>query len=585
MSKSRVIAVLEEAAAALEILDDGGFRKMAWRNAARALDDFAGDYDNLLALHKLTQIKGIGDGLARMIETIEQTGSHPEIDQVKAKLPPGLLEILKVDGIGPKKLQQLWMLHGIQNFAQLKAAAEKGQLSKMKGFGAKTSDKIQASILFVEQQRGKLLITDGRALAAKLIDSIHEVDAELQVEWAGQLARHCEIVDCIELRVCGDDVEGLEEAVLGAINPSGDCQFENGALRFALEHTPVRIDLLPPPDQAGPSGPGSVVWRIAQDSAPEHFAELRRRAAQKQWTLSHESLLDAAGKPLAPADPAAFYALLNLPAIPAPLRENIHEFALADGPGIPLPLAFADLQGCVHNHTTESDGRQSLPEMVAAARALGLTYFGVADHSQAAAYARGLSPDRLLRQTEEVDGLNRRLKLEGVDCLVLKGTESDILEDGALDYEDWVLDRLDYVVASVHSRFGLDQAAQTKRLVRALEHPKTCILGHMTGRLLLERAGYALDRAAIFQAAAAHQVAIEFNCHPQRLDVDWRYMQEFKALGGKFILSADAHSAQDLQYLKLGVDVIQKAGLAPADILNTLSGPDLLAYFRARGRK
>ncbi|MGH7143237.1 MAG: helix-hairpin-helix domain-containing protein [Planctomycetota bacterium] len=577
MARRQAVAALEAASVALEILDDPGFRKSVWRNAARALADFPGDFDDLLARRRLTDIPGIGKSLAALIEAIAANGSHPELDEVLAKLPPGLLELLKIDGIGPKKLQQLWMLHGIASWADLKTAIDTGRLGSFKGFGAKTAEKIHISMLFLDEQRGKRLITDARGLAASLTEALAAVDATLEVQAAGQLARACEVVDALELRVIGEEVEGLAEEVLGAIDPKGEVQFEDTQLRFQIDHTPVRIDLIERSRLSQSAGAGSIVHRVLQDSAPEHRAELRRRATAQGLALAADALQDTAGRALALHDAAEFYSRLGLPFIPPALREGRHEFALADGPGIPPAFAFTDVVGCVHNHTTESDGRHSLEQMVAAARALGLRYFGVADHSQSARYANGLLPNRLLEQTENIDGLNRRLAGEGADFRVLKGVESDILEDGALDYEDWVFERLDYVVASVHSRFNLDAAAQTKRIVRAIEHPATRILGHMTGRLLLTRPGYPLDRRAIFAAAAEHGVAIEFNCHPQRLDVDWRYMQEIKASGAKVIISADAHSTQDLEYLKLGAELINKGGLEKGDILNTRSAEELLA--------
>ena len=579
MSKEKVMAILEEGAAALEILEDTGFKKVAWRNAARALDDCEGDFGNLLAQGKLTSIKGIGASLAQMLTTIAATGSHPEIAAAKAKLPPGLLDILKVEGVGPKKLQQLWMLHGINSMAQLKAAAESGRLKTFKGFGAKTADKIHASILFIEQQKGKLLITAARALAATLTSAIAGMDESLEIESTGELARNCEVVNAIGLRVIGDEVEGLSEELLGAINPTGDVQFDETTLRFSVDGTPVTIELAARAELATPE---FIVRKIVQDSAPTHLARLNKIAQARGLALTPVALKDSAGKELAITSEQDFYQRLGLPFIPPALREDVVEFTLAEKNAVPPSLTFRDLIGCVHNHTTASDGRHTLEQMVAAARALGLHYYGIADHSPLAAYARGLSPDTLLRQTEDIDGLNRRLALEGVKFQVFKGTESDIREDGSLDYEDWVLQRLDYVVASIHSRFNLGREEQTQRIIRAIEHPATCVLGHMTGRLLLERAGYDIDRRAVFEAAAAHRVAIEFNCHPQRLDADWRHLHEVVALGGKVIISADAHSISDLEYLKLGVEVINKAGLSKQDILNCLPADELLAHFKRK---
>jgi len=572
VANRQIAAFLEELALLMELSGENPFRIRAHARAARAIERLEQDAVELVARDGLTGIRGIGPGLAGLIAEFVRTGTALDYEKLKSAVPAGLLDMLRVPGLGPRKVRAVHQELGIDTLDGLEEACRPGTLGGLSGFGKKTQENILLGIEQVRRYRGWHRV-DGAweaadALRAALAAHPH-VD---RVSAAGDLRRCTEIVGSIPLLAGSRRPAEVAAAFSGHSLASEVISLDPDRAAIRLR-SGLRADLFLVDD----SQFGATLHHLTGSAA--HRTQMRDRARQRGLQLEEQHLLRG-GAAIPCADEEDLFAAVDLDYIPPELREGLGEVEAAERGELPVLVEAGDIRGMLHVHTTYSDGEASLEEMATAVRKRGFSYLGVADHSRSAAYARGLSEEDVRRQHAEIDELNERL----ADFRLFKGIESDILADGALDYDDRLLASFDFVIVSVHSRFQMGAADMTRRLVRAIEHPACTILGHLTGRLLLEREGYPLDVDTVLEAAARCRVAVEINADPSRLDIDWRHLRKARDLGVGIAVNTDAHTIAGLDHLRYGLGVARKGWLRPGDVINTMDATAIAAYFRAARR-
>lgn len=531
-------------------------------NRAKALGAISFTIDRLtdpifkLDTLEIQKIRGIGKSVAASIEEIKQSGTLVELEELIAETPEGVLELFKVKGLGVKKIKTLWRELGIDNLNELRIACENGKIAETKGFGLKTQDAILESLVFIQAQAGKLRMDKGKELSDQLFDLLVEVYPQIEV--SGQIANAADVVDELCFIVPLNDFgskktlpSDFEEDYAASSPFSWRGHFEGNSMKVVI-HFVLQKDF--------------VSAKIIHSSHDNHLKYVSSTANQNLFTfLKNKSFQNE----------QEAYELFGSKYIPAELRVGQGEFELVNGIGLEELITFESLKGTVHNHSTYSDGKHTLREMATFCKEeLKLEYFGIADHSQSAAYAGGLQPSQLVKQWDEIDQLN----IELAPFKILKGIESDILANGSLDYENEILKEFDYVVASVHSGLNMDIEKATDRLIKAIENPFTTILGHPTGRLLLSRKGYPLDFKKIIDACAANNVIMELNASPYRLDIDWRLIPYCLEKGVKISINPDAHSMAGLLDMTYGVNVARKAGLTKAMTFNAMALSQMEVY-------
>jgi DNA polymerase (family 10) len=527
-----------------------------------------------VATGKVREVKGIGQALAEKLAELVGTGRLAYYDQLKQSIPPGLIEMTAIAGLGPKKITAVWHHLGITTVGELEYACIENRLVGLPGFGQKTQDKIRQGILQLKKRRGFHLYANVIGEAERIVEAIRRAAGVAGAALVGDLRRRMEIVGDIRILVGASRIESVLDA-LRQVEGLADLTLRQDSGQ-ALAGNVI----------TGKSPVGaSVSVMVCEKVTPHrllaatgndaHLALLSARAARMKvrWDLAGE----ASGRPAPEADSEeALYAAVGLPYIEPELREGLDEIEAAEAGRLAALVQASQIQGIFHNHTTYSDGAAGLDEMVASAKALGYRYIGISDHSQSAFYANGLKEDRIREQHAAIDALRKRV----TGIAVFKGIEADILPDGSMDYPDEVLARFDFVIGSVHSRFNLSEAEQTARVVRALANPFVTMLGHPTGRLLLSREGYRIDMKRVIEAAQEHGKAIEINANPHRLDLDWRLCRDAKAQGVKVSINPDAHDAEGLEDVPFGVNVARKGGLTASDVVNTLGPEEILPALR-----
>lgn len=544
-----VADLLHEMGQRIALAGGNPYRARAYAGAAQTLRTLTEPLGEIIAAGRLRELPGIGEAIAAMIPTLHETGTHPSLESLRSDISSGVLEMLAVPGLKPEKVLALFRELGIGSLDQLRQAAESGALAGAKRFGPAFQEKVLGGLAALQVGQGRLHMHR----AAEMLEAeAHRLQAAAPqikaVTIAGDLRRGCELVGDLALVAT---VKGAAEAVTA------------GSITVYLTDKARR---------------GSTLLFATGSAA--HIAQLQSLAREKGWTLDVTGL-HAGGAVIAGTE-AAIYAALGMPFIAPELREGDGEIELALAGSLPKLVEAKDLKGILHAHTTRSDGADTLADMADAARARGYRYLGISDHSQSAHYAGGLKLPEIEAQHAEIDGLNAGY---GEEFRVLRGIEADILEDGSLDYPDEVLARFDFVVASVHGRFRLDEARQTARIVRAVANPFTTILGHMTGRQLLRRPGYDVDVEAVLAECARHGVAVEINANPWRLDLDWRWHRQALAHGCTMSINPDAHSVSEIDLVRWGVAMARKGGVPKSRVLNALDLPKLqrlLARRRAR---
>lgn len=569
MEKSAVIAVLEEMAVLLELHGENPFKVRAFQNGARALETFEGNLAIAVADGTLKQVKGIGAGLLADIRSLVETGGLPVYEKLKADTPAGLLEMLAIPGLGPKKIKAIHEGLGISSVGELEYACLENRLVDLPGFGEKTQAKILKSLEFWKKHRGRFLYAEALPVAQALEAAIAALPSVERVAIAGSLRRKAETVKDVDLVAVATDPTAVMaafvslpdvEAVIGQGDTKSSVRLKNG----------LGVDLRVFDAEAFPYG-------LLHFTGSQAFNTTLRQRAKARGLKLNEYGLWRDDTRLPAREESEVLAHLDLPYLPPELREDRGEIAEAEAGRVPMLVRDEDLLGVFHVHTHASDGEASIREMALRARALGYKYIGISDHSVSAFYARGLDAERLAAQRAEIEALNA--ELDGIT--ILAGVEADILADGALDYDAAILARLDFVIGSVHSRFSQDRAQMTARLVRAVSDPHLTMLGHLTGRLLLSREAYDFDLEAVLQAAAKHGKIIELNANPHRLDIDWRDLKRVRELGLQVSINPDAHSLKGLEDTRYGVAVARKGGLRPEDVFNTSSLEAVRARLRA----
>ena len=571
--RAAIADALDEIALLLELAGENPFKSRAYSSGARILRSLDADPAELIRTRSLGQIKGIGPALAEKIAVLATTGSLPYLDALRTRIPAGLLDWLKVPGLGPKKARVIHVTLGIATLDELEAAAREGRLRDLGGFGGATEKKILEGIERVRAHAGRYLRPVILAEAGRLLARIAAAPGVVRAAIAGSVRRCVETSKDIDIVAASADAAAVMEAF--ASDPHVAEVTGRGPTKCS-----VRL-------VSGPAADLRVVPDVSFAAAMCYFTgskaqnvALRGRAQRRGLTLNEYALTRTADGTAIPCeDEAAVYGALGLPFIPPELREDAGEIEAAEAGRLPKLLELSDLRGILHCHSTWSDGVATIQEMADAARALGMGYLGLCDHSRSAAYAGGMSIERVREQHAEIDRINRAY--DGA-FRVLKGIEVDILADGTLDYPDEVLASFDLVVASVHSRFNLTAEEQTARMIRATGSPYVDIVGHPSGRILLTRDAYPLDLDAVVAAAAERGVAVEVNAHPNRLDLDPVSLRRGLAKGLTTSIDPDAHRTDELPFVGYGVETARRGWASAADVLNARPLPELSAWLSAR---
>jgi DNA polymerase (family X) len=566
MDRKAVAQVLEQIAAFLELKAENPFRIRAFRTAARAVGSFPGDLREGIEDGSLAATKGVGPATLQIVAEIVATGRASMLEELREQIPPGLVEMLAISGLGVAKIRQMHEVLDIDSVPELEAAALDGRLARLPRFGPKTSENILKGIAFLRQASAYRLSHHAADEAEGLRAALERLPGVLEAVVAGEVRRRTEVVRDIVIVLVAEvppaelfrrlgQLPGIHEFA-GQDDRRLTLRFAGGASAQIVVTTPVNA--------------GAVL--VQATGSESHLRELAAHAASRDFSLTGAALWR--GSDFVPTpDEARFYAALDLDSIPPELREGQGEVEAAAHHALPTLLERSDLRGFLHCHTRYSDGSSSVEELSLACRDAGFEYVGITDHSQAAAYAGGLKPDDLARQSDEIDEVNARL--DGIR--VLKGVEADILQDGRIDFDESVLARLDFVIASVHSRFNMGEREMTARMLAAMDNPYLTILGHPTGRLLLSREPYGLDIDAVIEKAAATGVALEINADPHRLDLDWRVVRRARERGAAISIGADAHNVAGIANVEFGVGTARKGWLGPDDVLNTLPVEQFLA--------
>jgi DNA polymerase (family X) len=582
MDKNQVANLLDEIASLLELKEGSNpFEVRAYQNAARAVNGLDGDIEQLTREGKLKGVPGLGSTSIKRIEEAVETGHIALYDELVETTPPVKLEMMRIPGVGPKKINAIYNQLHVNSIPDLVQACEENKVAALPGFGKKTQDKIVQGIAFLAQHAGRFLYPVGEEEASHIYKVLKDLPEIVRIQVAGSLRRRRETIGDIDMVVSVADSasEDARRKIMDVFTSQPSVQAITGkgeTKSSVVLSSGINMDL-----------------RVVNDSqfpytlhhftgSKEHHIPLRRRALSMNMTINDYGLFK--GKEphleLVPCkDETDIYAALGMAYIEPELREDMGEIEAAVNGTLPGLVQESDLRGVLHVHSTWSDGQNTIREMAEACIARGMTYLGLTDHSKTAAYAGGLNEEDLRRQHEEIDLLNKEYSGR---LHILKGIECDILRDGSLDFTDDVLATLDFVVASIHSLFNLSPEEQTQRMLRAISNRYVDIIGHPTGRILLGREGYALDLDSVIDVAAEYGVCIEINAHPSRLDLDWRYLHRARDKGIKIPIDPDAHVISGLDDMRFGIGIARKGWLRASDVLNTMTTNNLLDFFKNR---
>ena len=567
--------VLSQIAAYLELRGENRFKSKAYDTAARSILALgADDLAPLLATGEIGQVRGLGPATIAVVRDLVESGSSRYLDQLREATPEGLLDMLRVPGLNPAKIHLIHDELAIDDIEELEAAARDGRLARLKGFGPKTAEKILTGIAFARESAVQLLIPHAIAEARRLLEMVREHPDVSDAALAGSVRRHREIVREIDVVArCRDDVAPEQVAAsftrIGGVKEAIDTGASAVMIHF-VDGTRLHLRC------ARPAHFAVAHWRAT--GTDEHLELVRARLAERGLLVVGDEI-QSADHPVPVPSEEELYRLAGMAFVPPELREALGEVDAAARDALPQLVTPADVRGVLHCHTLYSDGKHSVADMARAAKERGWSFLGVSDHSAAAFYASGMSREHVLAQHAEIDALNAD---PATGIRVLKGIEADILADGRLDYDAETRSRFDYVIGSIHSRFAMDAAAMTERILRALDDPALTILAHPTGRLLLAREPYPFDVDAVIEKAAAVGVALELNADPRRLDLDWRHVLAAKRAGATIAIGPDAHSANALDNTTVGVGMARKGWLEARDVLNTRGAEDVIAFAKQR---
>lgn len=559
LDANHILRQLKTTIKLMELHDENPFKIRSIQSAVNNIERGEVDIEGK-SPQELQNLPGIGKSIAESITSLQTTGSFPALDELLARTPGGILEILEIKGLGPKKVKTLWEELNVTSTHELMEACQSGQVAKIKGFGEKTQESIIQSLQFKEANQGKWLFADLEAALEDLAREIRKHGSVAEVVPVGEYGRKMEIIEQVEWLVATEDrkevLEVLQTFPLLERDHKRSSPFTWRG-RLVFPEVKMTFYFSDPAD--------FVLEKILRTSSKAHL--LHQVEPEK-------SLVEIIREECHYYTEAEAYQKGGLPLIPEEMREGMFEFELAKSGKLDQLVTDKDLKGILHNHSTYSDGKHTLRQMAEHCRDLGYEYLGISDHSRTAFYAGGLEIERVQQQHREIDQLNQEL----APFRIFKGIESDILIDGSLDYPTEVLSTFDFIVASVHSSLNMDVKKATQRLLRAIENPYTTVLGHPTGRLLLRRGGYPIDHKAIIQACADHGVVIEINANPWRLDLDWRWVQEAMDKGVKLSINPDAHEMEGFADMRYGVIAGRKGGLTRDMTFNALSLTEMENY-------
>lgn len=562
MNNSAVAEALEEIAILLELKGENPFKARAYSTGARTIRSLEEEVEILAKEGRLKGIPGVGESLRDKITELCKTGKLPYLEELRSSFPSGLMQMLKIEGLGPKKTKMLWDELKIQNLAELEKACKDDKVAHLKGFGAKTQQKILEGIVKLSKTTGRVLVSDARIHATPLLETLRAHPKALRVELAGSTRRGRESVQDVDILVSSDD----PAAIMTTVAAYGASVIGSGTTKTSIRlESGLQVDVrVVKPIEFG------AAWAYFTGSK-EFNIVLRGRALDRGLSLNEYQLTPiAGGDPVPCPTEEAVFAALDLEWIPPEMRENAGEIALAAEKKIPRLVERSDIKGVLHVHTTESDGADTLEKMVQAAIDAGFDYVGISDHTKLAFYANGLDESRVARQAEAIEKVREKV---GKKIRIFHGVEADILPDGGgVDLDQKTLESLDFVIASLHSSqfFKMDRAKTTKCVVDALSHPCVKVFGHPTARQILGREGAQFDWEAVFETAKKHDVAIEINGQPARLDADWVHIRRARTKGVKLIVNPDAHATGEFVYTDYATTEARRGWLTKEDLVNTL---------------
>jgi len=566
MDKAQVAEILLEIGTLLELKGENPFKTRAYKNAARTIENLSEPLTKIVAEKQLGQIKGIGEALEQKITELVETGELAYYRDLKASLPPGLIEMLEIPGLGPKKIQALNQKLGVDSVEKLEAACRKGQIAQLDGFGEKTQINLLEGIERRRTYASKHLLSEALRAAEPLLERLREHPGVIRCSAAGSLRRFREVIGDIDLLASSKKPAAVIEFFVA--QPDVIKVTAQGETKASvILQGGIQCDLRVVSDREFP-------FALAYfTGSKEHNIVMRQRAIQRGLRLNEYGLFKSKTETRDPQllvscrDEAEIFSKLDLPFVPPELREDHGEFAAAEKKDLPRLIEWTDLRGALHNHSVWSDGHDRLEEIADYMEGLGLEYWAITDHSQSSFQANGLDAKRLREQMKEIKTINGRLAERGSEFRLLTGCEVDILRD-RLDFDDELLSELEVVVASLHVPSN-NEAENTKRLIRAAQNPFVHMLGHPTGRLLLEREPYPVNMQAVIDACAETGTWIELNCNPHRLDLDWRLWPYAKQKGIKCAINPDAHRNEHSGFLRFGTGIADKGWLEKGDVINT----------------
>ncbi len=568
--------VLTQIATLLELHGESAFRVRSFQSAAKTVASLTpAELKRTLPAGEVG-LEGVAPEALDVVRELVETNSATLLETLQEETPEGLMEMLRVPGLGPARIRLIHDGLHIETLRELEQAAADGRLAALPRFGDKTAERIVLGIASLKESGAYVLYEHGRAEAERLRALIASQPAVLDVAIAGSIRRKCDLVRDVDLVAAVHGSPSVVAAALSHMEGVKDV-VGGGAASVTLRLTNgTRLDLT----CVRPEQFACALWRAT--GSESHVRAVVAHAAQLGYTLVGDELRDANGVSCVLASEEALFAQLGLAYIEPELREGADEVSSAMSGTLPDLIAEPALRGALHCHSQYSDGSSSIRDMAQAAQARGWQYLGVSDHSQSNTYAGGLSRDAVLKQHEEIDAINAEYEASGIGFRVLKGIEADILPCGRVDYDAAVLDRFDFVIASVHSRYGMNERQMTDRVLKALDDPHVTVLGHPTGRLLLTREPYAINMQEVIAKAGAVGVAVELNADPHRLDIDWRLCRIAREHNTLVSIGPDAHSPQGLDHVSLGVGIARKGWLSSENVLNTRSASEVLTFARAR---
>ena len=561
-----IVDVLKKIAILLELKGENAFKIRAYRTGSEIVETYSGDIIKLALDDDLKGIKGIGTALAQKIHELAATGKLEYFENLKNEFPQSIFDLFKISNLGPKKIKILYDQLGIDSISKLKQFCKSGEVGEISGFAKKSVSKILDSISFHEDNANTFRLGDVAPIAENILEFLRSHPDTEQAAIAGSYRRGKEILHDLDFIVSTKSPESIIHSFANM-----DTVVEiisNGSTKSS-----IRLDNGLQCDLRAVSNAEYPFTLNYFTGSKGHNIQVRAIALKKGYKLNEYGLIP---KTDADADSSIsgsihtesdLYEALGLKMIHPCLRENSGELEAASENKLPELVILENLRGTFHNHTTASDGKNTLEEMANAAKDLGLQYLGISDHSKSSVQANGLSEEKLLAQIKEIQSLNNSCPN---DFRIFSGVECDILKDGSLDYDDEILAKLDYCVASVHSSFSLTEKEMTARIIKAIENPYVTMIGHLTGRLLLSRKPYSVDVSKVIDACASNHTHIEINANPRRLDMDWRWWRQARDKGVKCSINPDAHRTEHFQFLHFGVKIAQKGWLGPNDVINCL---------------